>query len=55
MTIYKTRSLQDSVRSVERNRVVVHWLDGNLSDRTMREALGLDEYMGMEYPKVQDR
>lgn len=29
--------------NAHRHRVITHWLDGNLSNRTIQEALGLPE------------
>lgn len=37
--------------NIERNSMVEHWLDGNLSDNAMRESLGLFHYDGVDHPK----
>lgn len=39
----------------QRNAMIEHWLDGNLSDNTIRESLGLFHYDGVDYPKHKER
>ena len=41
--------------NVVRNTMVEHWLDGNVSDNSMRDALGLFHYDGVDYPKTPER